>query len=150
MSLVGLMDALATQIQSELCGTANPVIPELQVGGSLIDNPSLPCIDIYPFDVDFQEQVAFNEDSPGWQFQLRVRARVGMADNEGGQRLLLQMMDPGSNHSVYQAVLSNKTLGGAGRVVRCGGADGYGQYPSAWSPTPRFHFGCEWIVLVET
>src|SRR5262245_8645736 len=144
------MTSLATQIESELCGTANPAIRDLQVGDEMVDSPTLPCIDIYPFDVYFQEQVSFSEDAPGWQFRLRVRARVGMADNEGGQKLLLEMMDPSSTHSVYQAILSNKTLGGAGRIVRCGGADGFGQYPSSWSPTPRFHLGTEWIVLVET
>src|SRR5262245_22806474 len=144
------MSALATQIETELCGTANPVIPDLQVGDELIDTPTLPCIDIYPFDVDFQEQVSYGETDDSWMFQLRVRARVGMADNEGGQKLLLEMMDPSSTHSVYQAILSWKTVGGAGRIVRCGGADGFGQYPSSWSPTPRFHLGTEWIVLVET
>jgi hypothetical protein len=41
-----IMDALAEQIGDVLCGTANPVISELQVENRLHPNPTPPAIDI--------------------------------------------------------------------------------------------------------
>ena len=149
MSLVGVMDALATHIETTLCGPT-PVIEQLQVCNELMPNPTLPCIDIYPHEEDFQEQVAYGATKDSWMFRLRVRARVGTGDNEGGQRLLLQMMDPGSTFSVYTTILANKTLGGAGLIKHCSGADGYGMYPSTWVEPRTGHLGCEWVVLIET
>ena len=115
MTPAGAMDAIAAQISTVLCGTANPVIPNLQVDGRVIPaaNASPPCIDIYPSD-PFTEATGFAKGMKDYFFD--VRARVNLADNEAGQDLLLSMMDTQSATSVEQAILSNTALSGGGTI----------------------------------
>ena len=55
-SLEEIMDALAAQLDT----TLTAVIPDLQVDGKLVPNPTPPCIDIYPGD-PFFEPIAYGE-----------------------------------------------------------------------------------------
>lgn len=139
------MDALADQIEDELCGTANPVIPDLQVDGRLIPSPTPPAIDVYPAD-PFQEALGFG---PGNNLIfLTVRARVTTADNEAGQDLLLSMMDPMAATSVTQAILSDKTLGSTvGSTAVIAGPSAYGVFEDTGGDGKLL--GCTWTVQVK-
>lgn len=142
-SLLQILDALADQIADELCGTVNPLIPELQVDGRLVPTPSPPSIDIYPDEL-FMEPQAMHEK---W-IRLIVRARVGTADNEGGQDLLLSMMDNEATTSVEAAILSDKTLNGTvGKVHILEGPSGFARFQDP-GPTPRDLMGCVWTLRV--
>ncbi len=109
MSLALIADALADQISDELCGTANPVIENLQVENRRHPNPTPPAIDIYPGD-PWTEVIGYGNVRQYW---LNVRARVGMADDEAGQDLLLAMMDNSTDESVEAAIRSLRTYAGA-------------------------------------
>jgi hypothetical protein len=100
-----VMTALTAQLQT----TLDPLIEDLQVTPTMTFNPTPPSIDIYPSD-PFQEQIAFGSRQVEVFFD--VRARVSTAENEGGQDLLLSMMDPGAAPSVVRAIAANRTLGG--------------------------------------
>lgn len=107
-----MMDALATGIQARLCGTANPIIPELQVDNRQNPNPTPPSIDVYPGTEPFTEEIGFGHGQREYNFT--VRARVATSDNEAGQDLLLKMMDDAANESVEVAIL---TVSGVKSVI---------------------------------
>lgn len=107
------MNDMAVQISTVLCGTANPVIPSLQVSGRIVPNPSPPVIDMYPSD-PFTEATGFAKGAK--DYFIDVRARVDVTDNEGQQDLLLSMMDTASVTSVEQAILSDTTLSSGGEI----------------------------------
>ena len=143
-TVAAIMDALATQLQTRLCGTANPVIPNLQVDGRLIPSPTPPSIDIYPGD-PFQEPLTFGRGNN--ILFLTVRARVTTVDNEGGQDLLLSMMDPVSSASVAQAVTYDRTLGSTvGKVSVIEGPSSYGVFQDSGGQGSLL--GCTWRVQV--
>ena len=130
------MDALAAQISTQLCGTVNPVIPNLQVFGRVVANPTPPCIDMYPSD-PFTEPTGFGKGMKDYFFD--VRARVDLADSAAGQDLLLSMMDTQSSTSVEQAILSNTSLSGGGTIRSVEGP--------RWRPFGDL-IGCFWTVRV--
>lgn len=143
-TVAAIMDALASQIESELCGTASPRIPELQVDGQLIPSPTPPAVDVYPGD-PFQEQTAMGRGNNVLFFTVRVR--VSTAENAGGQALLLSMMDPEANTSMAQAILSNRTLGGVvERVANVEGPSAYGVFLDSGGDGRLL--GCTWRVQV--
>jgi hypothetical protein len=99
-----IMEALAAQIDNELA-----LIPDLQVVGGLVWNPTPPTIDIFPAD-PFEQLIAYGNEKALF---FVVRARVDTPDREGAQALLLSMMDSrDTDHSVEVAILSDDTLGG--------------------------------------
>lgn len=138
-----VMDALASQIENYYGGTA-PVLTDLQVDGRLVPNPTPPAVDVYPGD-PFQESFAYGKGNVEMFFT--VRARVSTADNEGGQDLLLSLMDPNSATSMLQAILSNRTLGGlVERVATVEGPTAYGLYRDSVGEGNLL--GCQWRVRV--
>ena len=138
-AVTGILDALATQIATRLAS-----ITDLQVDGRLIPSPTPPSIDVYPAD-PFQEALTFGRGNN--ILFVTVRARVTTVDNEGGQELLLSMMDPVSAVSVAQAVTYDKTLGGAvGKVSVIEGPSGYGVVQDAGGQGALL--GCTWRVQV--
>ena len=106
------MDAVATGVRTQLCGTVAPVIPELQVDNRQNPNPSPPSIDVYPGTEPFTEQIGFGSGQRAYFFT--VRARVQTSDNEAGQDLLLAMMDDADPKSVETALW---TVSGVKSVV---------------------------------
>lgn len=136
------MDALAAQIQDVLCGTANPLIERLQVEPRMVFNPTPPSIDVYPAEV-FTETIAFDER----EFHFMVRVRVGTAENEGGQDLLLTMMDPRSAESVEGAILSDPTLGSTVDDISLTAQTGFGVFPAVAAGEGSL-LGCTWDVTV--
>ena len=119
-ALLGMVDALATQISTVLCGTVNPVIPNLQVDSSIVGNPTPPVIDMYPAR-PFTEATGFAKGEK--DYLITVRARVNLADSKAGQRLLYTMMDTTATTSVEQAILSNTSLSGGGKISSVEGAE---------------------------
>lgn len=138
-----MMDALATQIRTQLCGTANPVIENLQVDGRLIPSPTPPAVDVYPSD-PFSEAIGYGIGNK--EFYFTVRARVSTADNPGGQDLLLSMMDASATTSMEQAILANPDLTGGARVKWVEGPSAFGVFldPGATGNL----LGCTWRVAV--
>lgn len=143
-TLPEIMDLLAGQIGDVLCGTANPVIPDLQVDGRMIPSPTPPTIDIYPGD-PFQQSVGFGVGNK--EFFFTVRARVSTAENAGGQDLLLSMMDPRNESSVEQAILADPTLGTAAVVQTVEGPSSFGVFADPGMDSGNL-LGCTWRVRV--
>ena len=141
MSVALMMDALADQIQDELCGTANPVIVDLQVENRLHPNPTPPAIDIYP-GTPFTEAIGYGHTRQYW---FTVRARVSMADNEAGQDLLLSMMDNATNESVEAAIRSTKTYASA-QLGDVEGPTEFGVFPDSGGEGNLL--GCTWRVAL--
>ena len=98
-----IMEALATQLTTGLVA-----IDTLQVVGKLVPNPTPPCIDIYPGD-PFFEPIAFSGQYARF---FTVRVRVSTADHEGGQSLLLSLMDPSGTTSLTDAIEGGYTVNG--------------------------------------
>jgi hypothetical protein len=138
-----IMDALAEQMMDVLCGTVNPVIEQLQVEPRMVFNPTPPAIDIYPAD-PFTEQIAYGPGNR--ELMFIVRARVSTVESEGGQDLLLSMMDPREPTSVAGAVEASSTLGGVVEDVSVEGPTGFGVFPSVG--TDGNLLGCTWTVAV--
>jgi len=98
------MDALAAQVTSDL----SPLITDLQVDGKFVPIPSPPCIDIFPGD-PFFEPLAFRGK---YTYYFTARARVTTADHEGGQSLLLSLMDPAAATSLTASLEGTYSIGG--------------------------------------
>ena len=142
MTIAQMQDALADQISDELGGTANPVIADLQVDARLNPNPTPPSIDIYP-GTPFTEAIAFGRTSR--QYWFTVRARVSTADNEGGQDLLLSMMDDGSSESVEAAIVSIREYAGA-KLGDIEGPSEFGVFRDSGGEESLL--GCTWRVAL--
>jgi hypothetical protein len=136
-----IMDALATQIRGNLAGTADPVIEGLQAEPLLNDNPTPPSIDVYPAN-PYQEPIGFGKGNNNLRFV--VRARVGIAENQGGQKLLLSMMDPWADESVTLAILADRTLDGEVAHVHVEGPSDFAQFTGDGGDL----LACTWTVVV--
>lgn len=137
------MDAMASQLQTYLGGTASPAVENLQVDGRLMFNPTPPAIDIYPAD-PFQAELAMGPGNR--ELFFLVRARVA-GDHEAQQDLLLSLMDPSGSTSLAAALESNVTLGGVVDNLVVGGPSGFGVFPEPLPNTGTL-LGCTWTVEV--
>jgi hypothetical protein len=111
-------------------------IPDLQVYAFWEDNPSPPCIDIYPGS-PFQDGAGMGAGNN--KVYLTVRARVGMGDPMSGQALLIRMLDPAD------AACVEKALATVDWAVTPDGISGFTQY-SDDGPANERMLGCEWRV----
>jgi hypothetical protein len=134
--------ALANQLQSELAGTANPVIPGLTVNRHMHHNPTPPYIDVYPDPDEFVLPMGFGAGNDAYWFL--VRARVNPTDTEGQQDLLDSMMDGNGAASVEQALFADPSLGGAATMRTVEGPSGYSLFGRAGEEL----IGVTWRVLV--
>jgi hypothetical protein len=135
VSLLTLTAAVAAQL-----GQLTSQIPELQVTSQLNDNPTPPAVDLYPAE-PFQDQTDFG---PLIRAALWiVRARVTKADQDSGQTLLLQMMDPTSPLSVTAALASNPGFGGACQDSTVEGPLNWGTYGDPGGQGTEL-MGCQW------
>lgn len=135
-----MMDALGAQL--ETLGTANPpAIENLQVVPRMNRNPTGPSIDIYPA-TPFTEVIAYGARHQYW---FTVRARVNPIDQNGGQDLLLSMMDDGSDQSVEEALRAVKTYAGA-KLGDIEGPSEYGSYGDTGATGDML--GCTWRVAL--
>jgi hypothetical protein len=134
-SLVEIVEGLATALEPLTVGT-----PDLQVYPYLNINPTPPSIDVYPGD-------PFGNGINDGLIYFTVRARVSTADAEDGQRLLLELLEPGSG--VEAALTTDQTLGGLVQTLSIvpEGVSGIRQY-LADTPTGGSLLGCEWRLQV--
>lgn len=140
VTLTEVMQAIAAQIEAELAIE----FEGLQVVPKLVFNPTPPCIDIYPAD-PFLEQTAYGPGSREATFI--VRARVSTADQEGGQELLLELLDPRADSSLIAALAADSTFGGVvGDSSVVDGPSGYIVYENAGGGGALL--GAEWRLRV--
>jgi hypothetical protein len=137
------MDSLANQITPILSGTANPLIPQLQIEPRMVWNPTPPAIDMYPA-APFQEQIGMGRGNN--ELFITVRARVNTPDHEGAQDLLLAMMDPSAATSVAKAITSDTTLSGTVDYVLAEPPTDFGAYTDPGGSGALL--GCTWRVRV--
>jgi hypothetical protein len=125
--LLELVEALAP-LQQEL--------PELNVYAGYVENPTPPCIDVYP-GTPFQEGAGMGVASKRVFFT--VRARVGTGDMSSAQALLLRLLDPADVASVEAALLE------VDAVVAEDGVIGFTQYADDSGAAERM-IGSEWRI----
>ena len=140
-TLVEVMDALASQIETRLTSQ----VAQLQVVGRFMLNPSVPSVDIYPAPDPFQEQSGFGRDDSDINFV--IRARVSTVDQDGGQEILLAMMDPSGPASMVRAVIYDKTLGGKVQSCECDPPSDFGAYVEPLTQG-KAYLGCTWLARV--
>lgn len=127
------------ELIAEVADSLRPLmdeIPDLQVYGFWNDEPTPPCLDVFPGS-PFQDGAGFGAGNN--RVYLTVRARVSMTDPASGQRLLLRMLDPGDTASVEVALAESDT------AVVPDGVAGFTQYADDTSAVERM-LGCEWRV----
>lgn len=112
-------------------------IQGLQVSAYALSNPTAPCVEIVPADIEYDG--AFGRGHDSWT--VTVRVFVGMASDVGAQkRLDLHLASSGAD-SVKAAVESDATLGGAVDDCRVTTATGYRVYGAEGRL-----LGAEWTV----
>lgn len=134
------MDALADQIRTVI----QDDLPDIQVEPRMVLNPTPLCVDVYPAD-PAQEQMTFGND-PG-EALFTVRARVNTVEHEEAQDLLLELMDPRSNTSVWGALQANPTLTGKVGQVIPGRPSGFLMFQDASGQAGSL-LGVQWVVRV--
>lgn len=138
--LATILDQMADAIADALSG----VDVDVQVEPRMVWNPTPPCVDIWPADPSTDEELAgFDDDGAKL---ISVRARVGTADHEAGQDLLLALMDPEDDLSIRVALEDDQTLNGYASSVFVRDQSGYQMFPTA--DNTGAYLGCQWTVLV--
>jgi hypothetical protein len=102
-SLNDVMRAVTGQLTAQLAS----VLSGVQVCAELVYNPTPPSIDVYPADPFLTAEAV-----GAWSALFVIRARVTTADQQGGQELLLDLMDPRSETSLRAALAADATFGG--------------------------------------
>ena len=92
--------AIASQLEQAL----TPQVDVIQVTATANRNPTPPAVDVYPDD-PFEEPDTYGIVNQRAIFV--VRARVTDLDNDSGQTLLLDLMDPTSPRSVAAALAAD-------------------------------------------
>lgn len=141
-----VMAAIAAQLQAEL----GPALEGIQVDPKLVSNPTPPCLDVYPAD-PFLERTSFGPGGFGAEAVFTVRARVVTADQQDGQELLLQFMDPRGPLSLWAALEADATLGGTVDDSTVEAVSGFVPYESAGGAGGYTGtlLGAEWRLRVE-
>ena len=108
-------------------------------------NPTPPCIDVFLFEDDPIERIAMGSV---YAFDFTVRVRVTDADEQGGQSLLLSMMDPNAVTSLTEAVEGTYAIGGTTYDVSVeAGPSGLRAFNNPDSVDSRL-LGATWLVRV--
>ena len=136
MSLLALTEAVAAQLEQRLV----PQVDTIQVTAQMNFNPTPPAVDLYPAD-PFQEPDSYG--TANRQAVFTVRARVTTADNDFGQALLLDLMDPKSAKSIGAALAADGGFGGACQDSTVEGPSGYIVYQDPGGQGQNL-LGCEW------
>ena len=134
MGLVDLTVAIASQLEQAL----TPQVDVIQVTATANRNPTPPALDVYPDD-PFQEPDTYGIGNQ--QAIFVVRARVTDLDNDTGQTLLLDLMDPTSPRSVAAALAADGSFGGTCQDSVVEGPFRWGEYSDASGETL---LGCQW------
>jgi hypothetical protein len=140
-TLAQLLTALADQIRDSLDDVTDVAV---QVEDRMVISPSAPCVDVYPGDPAADAQLGAFGDLVGGEL-ITVRARVGTADTDAGQDLLLALMDDEDPLSIVQAINDDRTLGGCAQDTDVRGRSGYTLFPD--SGGEGVLLGCLWAVV---
>ena len=117
----------------------------VQVYPRLVISPTGPTIDMYPADPAREEESGgFGDISGGVNFV--IRARVGTADTDGAQELLMAFMDDTDELNVIAPLFADPTLGGVAWSFGLQGPTGFSFYPAA-DGSGAF-LGCQWTITV--
>jgi hypothetical protein len=140
-TLAQLLTALADQIRDSLDDVTDVAV---QVEDRMVISPSAPCVDVYPADPSADAQLGAFGDLVGGEL-ITVRARVGTADSDAGQDLLLALMDDEDPLSIVQAINDDRTLGGWAQDTDVRGRSGYTLFPDPGGEGVLL--GCLWAVV---
>src|SRR4029453_10946318 len=128
------MDAIADQLQTEL----GPIVDGVQIVPRMGVNPPPPCIDISRAPEGCQEQIAFGYEQHA---VFVVRASVSTADQDAGQELLLELLDPRGPASVLRALMADPSFGDAVDDSTVTGISGF--LPYSFDPAGGSLLGAE-------
>jgi hypothetical protein len=142
-SIIEIQAAMASQIQSRLCGTADPLIEQLTVYEMMQLDPTVPAIDFLPAD-PFTERIGMG--SGNHQFNILIRARVNTPDSFGAQEQIYSMMDTREPTSVEGAIDFDPTLGGKVEDAEVVSVTGWTTEPS--TNAEGSYLGCRWTVRI--
>jgi hypothetical protein len=137
--------AIAAQLVDELA----PVVYGIQIEPKLVANPTPPCLDVYPGD-PFLERSSFGPRG-STEAIFTVRARVVTADQEDGQGLLLELLDPHGPASIWTALEADATLAGTVDDSAVEAVSGFIPYESAGGAGASYTgtlLGAEWRLRV--
>lgn len=140
--LIAIMDELAATLEAVI-GTSVLGEDGAQIVPRLNLNPTGLSIDIYPGDPFTDDTGAGFGDATG-RLIFTVRARVNLADIDGGQEALLDLMDDESERSVAVTLLDDQTLNGRASSVYVEGPSGYQVY----GDNPGSMLGAQWRVTI--
>ena len=143
-ALLDIMDALRDTLDAVL-GPDALGAESFQVHGRWNPNPSPPAIDIYPGD-PFRDVTAAAFNDVGGELFFTVRARMGAADNQASQELILTVMDDEHALSVAGTLMEDNTLDGLVASLRVDGPSGFIEYREPGGQLS--HVGVEWRVMV--
>ena len=133
-----------TQTPQQLAAALAPLatqIPGLQIYAGFLQNPSPPCIDMYPGE-PFQEGAGFGTRDK--RTYWTVRARVQTTDMDAANQTLLRFLDPSDTASVEAALAVNQL---ATVDSNQGTVSGFRKYAD---DNGTDMVGCEWRVGVWT
>lgn len=124
-TLEEIVDAMRDKIVAALASSEF----EVQVDPFRNLNPTPPSIDIFPGD-PFGDQASASFGDHG-EIVWTVRARIGTADSDAGQKFLLRLMDTVGDLSVVNALEDDQTLAGTATSVAVEGPSGHRIYEDA-------------------
>ena len=134
-------DALAEQIDEQLCGRPTRSSRTFRSRTGPLPQPH-PAGDRHLPRHPFTEVIGYGSRHQYW---FTVRASVSTADNEGGQDMLLAMMDNDEDESVETAIRSTKTYAGA-QLGDVEGPTEFGVFMDAGGKGDLL--GCTWRVAL--
>lgn len=115
-------------------------ITGLQVSAYVLSNPTPPCVEIVPAEVQYDQALARGMDT----VTMTVRVFVGQASDKGAQQRLDLYLAPDGSGSVKAAIESDPTLVRTVADLHVTSATGYRVYGDTAL------LGCEWTVEVIT
>lgn len=141
LSVAEILEEIADTIRAAVVGEFDGV----QVEPRMVLNPTPPTVDIFPAD-PFREETTAGMGEIEGAYRFTIRARVGTADGDAMQDILLAFMDHRNSLSIKEILYTDPTLNGLAQDIDVDGPTGYRRYVD--SPTETALLGVEWTVTV--
>lgn len=100
------------------------IVAEAHVTAYMLKNPPVPCIHVFPGEVEYDTTGSRGLDE--WTFV--VQALVGEQTDRGAQELLDEFLAPAGDKSIKEAIESDRTLNGVVDDLRVTRVDSYREY----------------------
>lgn len=140
--------ATLAQVTTAIADTIRAVLEDvdqtIQVEPHIVLAPAATCIDVYPADPSDDQTLAGFGDTYGGEL-LYLRARLGSADSDSEQALLLALMDDEDPLSVSDALESDPTLNGTVQTMHLLSRSGIRQFQD---PDGIVYVGCLWQLTI--